>query len=94
MLVHVCYAAQARVAAGCDHQAVALADDATVVQLLQTLADTGPAELRGFLFRNADQVQPTLMIVRNDIPIPRRELSTLVLADRDEITIVPPLAGG
>lgn len=94
MHVRVSYAAQARVAAGCDRQDLVVPDGATVFELLQALAEKGPTDLVGFLFRHRDQVQPTLLIVCNDVPVSRRDLRTRVLQDQDEITIVPPLAGG
>ncbi|MDX1970573.1 MAG: MoaD/ThiS family protein [Planctomycetaceae bacterium] len=94
MHIRVSYAAQARVAAGCDRQVLAIPAGATVFELLQVLAENGPTDLSGFLFRQRDQVQPTLLILCNDAPVSRRDLRTRVLQDQDEITIVPPLAGG
>ena len=40
------------------------------------------------------EVRPSLLIVVNDDAIPARQASSIVLKDRDQLTILPPISGG
>ena len=93
MKVHVNFSAQARVAAGYAERDVELSAMATVLDLLRTLADAGPPEIRSFMFRDAGDVQRTLILVRSAEPLQRRGITT-VLNDGDVVSIVAPVAGG
>jgi molybdopterin converting factor small subunit len=89
MNVGVYYLAQLRHSAGCSTEQVALPGSCTVAELVEQLAQRHTG-LRNVLFDAEGRIQPTILIFRGE----DRVGFTTLLHDRDEVTLMTPIAGG
>ena len=94
MRVRVSFHAQLRTAMGRSHADVELAEGASVFALLETLADQFAGNARTHLFANNELIRPSLMIVLNNAPLPHPLARETVLRDNDNVSLLPPIAGG
>lgn len=66
---------------------------ATVQHALQELAARCESARLQFV-TELGEIRPSLLLVVNDDAIPARQASSIVLKDRDQLTILPPISGG
>ena len=63
-----------------------------LVDLLNDLADRHGETFRRLVFHDAGQIRTSLLITVNDNAVPLSSLPAL--QDKDELTLLPPIAGG
>lgn len=92
MKIRVHFEAQVRRAAGIASTAVTIDENASLDELLRTLAETASEPVRNMLIDDAGDRRSTLLLFVNDdhVPLgsPRR------LTDDDTVTITSPISGG
>ena len=92
MNITVNYCGQIGQAIGLDREAIECAPSIPHVDLLKNLADRHGETFRQFIFADADQVRTSLLITINDSAVSLS--SPPALRDGDEVTLLPPIAGG
>ena len=91
MQITIHYSAQARQAAGCASEAIALDQPLAVRDLLRLIAERHGA-LRPLVLTAQREPQPALLVFVNDAQV--RSDSMQQLQDGETLTILPPIAGG
>jgi molybdopterin converting factor small subunit len=94
MQIRVTYFGQVRAAAGVSAETLALPAGSTVLDALRALPGGTRPQLQAFLFDPHGEAAAALLVMLNERPVPRSELATAVLNEDDELTLVPPIAGG
>jgi len=92
MRITIQYEAQARRAAGVSSETIELMSDACANDCIRQVADAHGGQLRSILITQDGNVQPTLLIFRNDdqiVPDDQGQLS-----DGDTLTLMTPISGG
>jgi sulfur carrier protein ThiS len=94
MQVSVNYEAQLRMAAGLNSEALEVADQCNLLQLLQQVAAARGTNLADRLLTADGQLQPGILLFVNEQPIPAAAAATRTLDSNDVILLYPPISGG
>jgi molybdopterin converting factor small subunit len=92
MNITVNYCGQIGQAIKLDREEIECASSIPLVNLLNDLADRHGETFRHLIFDDADQVRSSLLITINDSAVSLSSPPTL--QERDELTLLPPIAGG
>lgn len=93
MQITVQFEAQLRQVAGLNERTVDVTDDCSLLHLLQDATLTTEA-LRARVLSDDGQVQPSLLLFVNDVPVPAGAAQSVVLKDGDRVLLLPPISGG
>lgn len=93
MIIDVQLMGQLRGMIAQDQLELELPDAATVQDAVRELAANEESARLQFLTEQGE-IRPSLLLVINDHAIPARQASSIVLTDRDQLTILPPISGG
>jgi len=78
---------------GVREKELSLPEEESVGGLLKDLCEVHPG-LRGKLFNAAGEIKPYILVLKNGRNIASLQQLDTVLADRDVISLFPPVAGG
>lgn len=92
MQIRIQYEAQARRAAGIGSETVDVPADCGVGDCIRQLAESHGEPLQPVLVNADGDIQPTLLIFRNDCQVAADDDSSL--SDGDSLTLMPPISGG
>lgn len=92
MQINIQYEAQARRAAGISSEAADVASGCDVAACIRQLAEAHGDPLKPVLVTADGDVQPTLLIFRNDAQVTRDDSTPL--ENGDTLTLMPPISGG
>ncbi len=67
-------------------------DNTTVAELVTTIATNLPEEARNLILKTDGTLRPSLFIALNDTHL--RDTSTIIPPNTQELTLMPPMAGG
>jgi molybdopterin converting factor small subunit len=84
------YSGQARQALGRSEEVAEVAEGVTVADALRAQAETASA--RSFLYTDAGELRPSLLVFVNEEQKARP--AETILKDRDTVLVMAPLAGG
>jgi molybdopterin converting factor small subunit len=94
MKLRVQFTGQLRTAFGRSELDVELPDQANLAQLLERLAAECDRTVRAHLVTDAGRPRPSLLIAINGAAVAAAAASSTILHSGDEVTLLPPVAGG
>lgn len=94
MRVRVFYHAQIRSVMGRTSEDFELDHGATALLLLARIADQHGDAIRAHLFASPNVIRPSLLLVLNNILLPHADAGDTPLQENDNLTLLPPIAGG
>jgi molybdopterin converting factor small subunit len=92
MKITIHFMGQLRQFAGTDQEVRDVADGASLSDVLEAAAAGHDEKFRGLLFDEDGLPRPSVLVLHGDAPVDRE--APPALNDGDEITLMPPIAGG
>ena len=93
MQITVQFEAKLRQVAGTGERTVEVTDDCSLLHMLQDVTLT-TAALRERVLNDDGQVQSSLLLFVNDVPVPAVTAESVMLKDGDKVLLLPPISGG
>ncbi len=93
MEVTIQFEAQLRQVAGLSERTVEVTDQCSLLHVLQDVTATTEA-LRERVLSEDGQIQPSLLLFVNDVPVPAGTAESATLHDGDRVLLLPPISGG
>ena len=94
MKIRVVFQAQLRTVAGVSESTCECGTDATLFDVLNSLANEHEADLRSHLFAANGSVRPSLLLIVNNAAVSQSQAASYRLSDGDCVTLMPPIGGG